>query len=118
MKKCVILLLIPMLILSGCATVSPVSTNGTRDVQNINEKELEQSAQKREYVEDKVDKKYIWLAGSIIGLSCFTAGLLTFILGGLSYTQEQYDEVTSKVIPLMIGGAALGVVSLVLYFTL
>ncbi|HPI02543.1 MAG TPA: hypothetical protein PLB12_07010 [Candidatus Goldiibacteriota bacterium] len=115
MKKCVILLLIPILILSGCATVSPVSTNENHDIE---EKELEQSAKQQEYVEDKVDKNIVGLVGAGVGLGCCVFGILSLAFAGLSTTQEQYDEATSKAKHIIIGGAALGVVSLVLYFTL
>ncbi|PKL91283.1 MAG: hypothetical protein CVV21_08710 [Candidatus Goldiibacteriota bacterium HGW-Goldbacteria-1] len=111
-------MLIPILILSGCATVSPVSTNENQDVQDINEKELEQSAQQKEYVEDKVDKNIVGLVGAGVGLGCCVFGILSLAFAGLSTTQEQYDEATSKAKHIIIGGAALGVVSLVLYFTL
>jgi hypothetical protein len=115
MKKCVILLLIPILILSGCATVSPVSTNENHDIE---EKGLNDSDQQQEYVEDRVDRNIHWLVWTGVGVGCYAVGLGMFMLAGFSYTQEQYDEATSKAIPLMIGGAALGVVSLTLFFTM
>ncbi|PKL91282.1 MAG: hypothetical protein CVV21_08705 [Candidatus Goldiibacteriota bacterium HGW-Goldbacteria-1] len=115
MKKCVILLLIPILVLSGCATVSPVSTNENHD---FKEKGFEHSDKQQEYVEDRDGDKTMWLALSGVGAGLFAVGSLVFVLAGLSRTQKQYDEATSKAIPLMIGGAALGVVSLTLFFTM
>ena len=115
MKKCVILLLIPILILSGCATVSPVSTNENHDIE---EKGFEHSDKQQEYVEDRVDRNIHWLVWTGVGVGCYAVGLGMFMLAGFSYTQEQYDEARSKAIPLMIGGAALGVVSLTLFFTM
>jgi hypothetical protein len=115
MKKFVILLLIPILILSGCATVSPVSTNNNHD---FKEKGFEHSDKQQEYTEYTLDESILWLAGAGVGLGCIVVGLGTFLLAGFSQTQEQYDEATLMSMPLMIGGAALGVVSLVLYFAL